>query len=722
MIGLGFSAQGAEKNTRGLEFFETKIRPVLANQCYECHSAKSTKIKGGLLLDTRAGLREGGDSGTVIVPGKPDESLLIKSLRHEGDIKMPPKNRLPDSVVQDFVQWVSMGAPDPREGQAASKGYKTMTLAEAKTFWAYQQPKKSAPPVTNNTSWAKSTIDQFLLAKMEEKGVTPVADAERTTLLRRLNFDVIGLPPTPAEIEAFVNDPAPDAVAKVVDRLLASRHFGERWGRHWLDIARYAESNGNVDNVVFPKAYLYRDYVIAAYNQDKPYDRFIMEQIAGDLLEAKDAKEKDQNIIATGLLALTSKPRAQSNPDYKYDLIADQIDVTTRSVLAMSVMCARCHDHKFDAIATKEYYAMAGIFDSTVMLYGNESGLGVGAKGVKANGFASLSDGSVAMGVREGKAIDCSVCVRGEAKNFGEKVQRGYLAVLTNSLTPKFNRNQSGRLELARAMTATDNPLTARVAVNRIWQHLFGQGIVRSPDNFGSLGDRPTHPELLDYLAVRFMENGWSTKQMIKEIVLSRAYQLASAYHEGNFKADPESMYWWRMPVRRLEAEAIRDSLLAVSGKLDPQPLQGTLLKLTNAKRVGNNPVVSSNHRSVYLPIPRGAALSEILALFDIASPNLVVAQREVTTVPAQALFMMNSPFVIEQAKSFAERVQAVKEMDDKGRVNLAYRIALGRDATENEKQRALLYLREAAPASSAQAWAGLCQTLFASAEFRYLQ
>jgi len=726
LVVLALSIQGnvdaGEKSPKGVEFFEAKIRPVLIAQCYECHSAKSVKVKGGLLLDTKAGLLTGGDNGPAIVPGKPGESLLIKSLRHQAMLKMPPKkDQLPESVIQDFEQWIKMGAPDPRTGQSASKGYKTMTLEEAKSFWAFKQPAKTEPSV-KNTAWSAAPIDRFLLAKMEAKGVTPVGEADRYTLLRRLNFDLIGLPPTIDEIETFLNDKAPNAVEKLVDRLLASPHFGERWGRHWLDVARYAETNGNADNVPFPNAYRFRDYVIAAYNSDKPYDRFIQEQIAGDLLPAKDAKEKDTNLIATGLLALTSKPRAQNNPDYKYDLIADQIDVTSRAVLAMSVMCARCHDHKFDPISTKEYYAMAGIFDSSLMLFGNNAG----KKGGKATGYHTLSDGSEAMGVRDSVVLgDLRVLNRGEAKQPGDKVDRGLLKVLHIEGVPPINRKQSGRLELAQWLTSKNNPLTARVAVNRIWMHLFGQGLVRSPDNFGTLGETPTHPELLDHLAIRFIENGWSTKKMIKEIVLTRAYQLSGKHEPANHKIDPDSMLLWRMPARRLEAEAIRDAVLTVSGKLNRAPYPSTMIGQVPKKLAKKGPDFvqdNSNHRSVYLAMARGLPLPEILALFDIANPNLVVAQREVTTVPAQALFMMNSAFTNAHAKSFAERLKAYSSLDDAGKVNQAYLIALGRQASEADRTRALNYLREAGKSGENQAWASFCQTLLASAEFRYIQ
>ena len=704
------------KSTKGVEFFEAKIRPVLVSQCYECHSAKASKVKGDLLLDTKAGVLAGGFEGPIIVPGKPNESSLIKSLRHEGKIKMPPapKDKLPDSVIQDFVEWIKMGAPDPREGTTPNKGYKTMTLEEAKRFWAFLPPKKSEPPASAGGAWAKTSIDRFLLSKMEAKGLKPVGDTDRHTLLRRLSFDLVGLPPTLDEIETFLNDKSADAVEKLVDRLLASPHFGERWGRHWLDLARYAETNGNADNVPFPEAYRYRDYVIAAYNNDTPYDRFIQQQIAGDLLPAADAKEKDVNLTATGFLALTSKPRAQNNPDYKYDLIADQIDVTTRAVLAMSVMCARCHDHKFDAISTKDYYAMAGVFDSSIMLFGNNAG----KKGGKATGYHSLSDGGDAMGIRDAvNAVDCSVLTRGDAKQPSVKVPRGFPTAMIGEWAPKINRSKSGRLEMAQWLTAKENPLTARVAVNRIWMHLFGQGLVRSPDNFGSTGETPTHPELLDYLAVRFIENGWSTKKMIREIVLTRAYQLSGKHDDANYKLDPDTMLLWRMPTRRLEAEAIRDAVLTVSAKLNRTPLKGTMLGALPKKKKGVGAAADdSNYRSVYLAMVRGAPLPEILALFDIANPNLVVAQREVTTVPAQALFMINSPFAGAHAKAFAGRLQAYSSFDDAAKINQAYLIALGRPASAADTKRALAYLSEG------NSWASFCQTLLASAEFRYIQ
>ncbi|HYT88110.1 MAG TPA: DUF1549 domain-containing protein, partial [Gemmataceae bacterium] len=328
----------------GIEFFESKIRPVLVNHCYECHSTKAAKVRGGLYLDTRAGLLAGGDTGPAVVPGHPGKSLILQALRHQGDFKMPPKDKLSSQVAADFEQWIRMGAPDPRTTDAAA--WKKLSLEDAKNFWSFKPMQKSPPPAVKDTSWPRGDVDHFILARLEAKGLRPVADSDRAALLRRVTFDLVGLPPTPEEIDAFLKDTSPEAFAKVVDRLLASKHFGERWGRHWLDVARYAESNGNADNTAFPHAWRYRDYVIKSFNEDKPYNRFLAEQIAGDLLPARDAAEKDDNLVATGFLALTSKPRAQNNPDYRMDLIADQLDVTCRAVMGMTIICARCHDHK----------------------------------------------------------------------------------------------------------------------------------------------------------------------------------------------------------------------------------------------------------------------------------------------------------------------------------------------------------------------------------------
>lgn len=809
----------------GIEFFEKKIRPVLVTQCYECHAADSKKVKGGLLLDTRDGIRKGGESGAAVVPGNAGDSLLIEALKYDG-LEMPPKQKLPDSVIADFVKWVEMGAPDPREGKAAVVR-KEINFEEAKNFWAFQPPKVTAPPKVKNTAWPRTDIDKFILAQLEEKKLRPVADADKATLLRRVTFDLTGLPPTPEELTAFLGDKSPTAFEKVVDRLLASPRFGERWGRHWFDVARYAESTGKERNIAFPYAWRYRDYVIDAFNTDKPYDRFITEQVAGDLLPAANDDERRSHLIATGFLTLGPKSVNEKNAEqFLMDTVDEQIDVTTRAVLATTVGCARCHDHKFDPIPTADYYAMAGIFKSTSTLAGIRSNtravaeselLKLGAttlaaatgnagpnpnqeeidklekellrareilkdpkivKKAKQKGkgdvverakdriaeleaklaklgyapnasaktdkktAASPAGDQYAMAVQDArKPADCEICIRGEVKDRGPSVPRDFVTVLKTASTPKVDPLHSGRLELAQWLVSRDNPLAARVMVNRIWYHLFGTGIVETVDNFGALGERPSHPELLDLLAVRFMdEQKWSVKQAIRGIVLSRTYQLDSRHDDANYAIDPENRLVWRMTRRRLDAEAIRDATLAASGKLDVAPPSGSSVMNLASGEIGRNVRVTDlgvgdNHRSVYLPLLRGI-VPEMLNVFDAADPSLVVGQREVTTVATQALFMMNSPFVIEQSEALAKRLVAQSSMDDAARVELAYQLTLGRGATSIEKQRVIHYLdevRKSLPESTGSgktkithdrtldAWTTFCQTLFASAEFRYV-
>jgi len=710
----------AADDPKGIELFETKIRPVLVASCYECHSAKATKLKGGLLLDSRDGILQGGDNGPAVVPGKPAESLLLKSIKHD-KLKMPPAKPLPAHVIADFERWIAIGAPDPRTSVQTS--YKKLSMEEAKSFWSFLPVRNAPAPKVADSRWAKNDADRFVLAALEAKKLKPVDDADRETLIRRIYFDLIGLPPSVADLDAALADSSPRAIESLIDKLLASPQFGERWGRYWLDIARYAESNGNADNLPFPEAWRYRDYVIKATNEDRPYDRFIKEQIAGDLLPSSTPAMKDELLIATSLMALTSKPRAQNNPDYKYDLIGDQIDVASRSVLSMSVMCARCHDHKFDPISTKEYYSLAGIFESSQMMFGNS---GKNYKGSGATALHELSDGGKAMGLRDGTAKNSQVCIGGDSTKLGETVPRaGFLKVgtLASGTTPEPVKTGSGRLELAEWMTSKDNPLTARVAVNRIWLHLFGQGIVKSADNFGFLGERPSHPELLDHLATKFMADGWSQKAMIRYLVLSRTYQLSSAHDATAYKADPDNILRWRMGQRRLDAEAFRDALLSVSGRLDLTPVKGSKASAGGKKGAAGASGETAN-RSIYLGIVRGAPLPESLSLFDVANPHIVTAQREETTVPAQALYLMNSPFVVEQARSTTTRLLALKDLDDAGRIDHAYRLLYSRPASSQDKERALKYLTDAKAdfAKPADLWASLVQAMLASAEFRYIR
>ena len=733
LIGLLASSPGlfaAQDDARGMEFFETKIRPVLVKSCYECHSATATKVRGGLLLDTRDGIRKGGDHGPALVPGDADGSLLVKGIRHHKDLKMPPKQKLSAAVVADFVQWVKMGVPDPRTGKAAS-GYKAMTLEEARSFWSLKPPQKTPPPKVKDSQWPRHDIDRFILAKLEANGLRPVGDAERPLLIRRLYFGLIGLPPSPEEMTQALADTAPNWLEKLTDRLLESPHFGERWGRHWLDIARFAESNGKEDDMPFAHAWRYRDYVIAAFNKDKPYNRFIQEQIAGDLLPAASPAQRDEHLIATGFLALTSKPRSQFNPNYEMDLIADQIDVTTRGFLGLTVQCARCHDHKFDPVSTREYYALAGIFQSSWMLSGGAT-KGNGKKDrerlpfLQGPGLHRLSHGGEAMGVKEFTPSEARICRGGESDDRGDTVPRGFLTVAMLGSVPKIDPKQSGRLELAQWLSSPDNPLTARVAVNRVWHHLFGRGLSTSLDDFGSQGERPSHPELLDHLAVQFMADGWSVKRLIKTIVLSRTYQLAGAHDAACHEKDPDNVFLWRMNRRRLEAEAIRDTFLSVSGQLQRTPPGASTMVGAGKSRAAK--AQETNYRSVYQAVPR-SAVREFFVLFDGADPNMIVARRDVTTVPAQALFLMNSPFMSEQARHFAQRLNSSRGLDDAGRVDLAYRLAFARPPSADEQKAALAFVRDyptagqkKGPSAAPPGLLGFCRAILSAAELRHVE
>ncbi len=843
------------------DFFEKKIRPVLADNCYKCHAADSEKIKGGLTLDTREGIRRGGDNGPAVEPGNLKESLLIEALRYENkDFAMPPKKeggKLPDAVIADFEKWVQMGAPDPRDGVA--KVVKKYDGEEARKWWSFQPVKKPTAPAIKDEGWARGDLDKFVRAGLEAKALTPVADADKLTLLRRVHFDLVGLPPTPEEINAFVKDTLPDAFAKVVDRLLASPQFGERWGRHWLDVARFAESSGKDVNIAFPHAWRYRDYVISAFNSDKPYDEFLREQIAGDLLPSKDQMEQAEHLVATGFLAIGTKGLNERNPrQFAMDVADEQIDTVSQAVMGLTVSCARCHDHKFDPIPQRDYYALAGIFLSTETRYGTAQGIQnrhgaelielptsagvqtlskklsgderarkekqladlkkeqeefragrvaerfgardgkpaapappqqrmlvvltqIGALEAELNSFDSRGESkALAMGVQDraseargfggrsrdrmrqgpfamrtgfSSITDSPLLARGDVDKPGEKVPRGVPALLNFGEAPAIPSKSSGRKELAEWLTSPENPMTARVMANRVWHWLFGQGIVESVDNFGTTGAKPTNPELLDFLATRLVENGWSLKKTIREIVLSRTYQLASTFDEKNFAADPENALNWRMSKRRLDAECIRDAMLSAAGTLDlyapvasliarsgDGPIGGARLRGMSEESIVN---AGGNFRSVYLPVPRNV-LPDALDAFDFAENSLVAGKRETTNVPSQALYLLNSPTVTAQAQKLAERVLAAYPAGPNGgvaanldqRVAQAYWLTLSRAPDAAERQAAAVFfskfpsnwskgdtsapgLRDADDVKAA--WTSFCRALFASAEFRYL-
>jgi hypothetical protein len=944
-------SRAAEPTPAETEFFEAKIRPVLTQSCYKCHSADSERVKGGLLLDTREGMLKGGESGPSVVPGDPDKSKLIIAIRYKDEnLQMPPKERLAPEVVADFEKWVKMGAPDPR---AAKIGKVAST---ATNHWAFQPVKQRPAPKVKNRKWVKQPVDEFLLGDLEERHLEPVSPADKRTLIRRATFDLTGLPPSVEEVDAFLADNSTNAFATVVDRLLNSLAFGERWGRHWLDLARYSDSNGLEINTPFPNAYRYRDWVIAAFNKDKPYNEFIREQIAGDLLPSTTVEDQHDKWVATGFLVIG--PKAFNEPMREKllaDVVDEQIDVTTKAFLGLTVACARCHDHKFDPIPTRDYYALAGIFRSTVTLTENarpfiapngpspwsERALGTkeqseaaekyqqeltkaqqdlqmvsdlnrdlpggldskelpgividnleaevignwrlsnystnfvnknylqdgndgkGKKQVRFRpnipkagpyeirlaytphqnratnvlvritagtnetvkylneqqipqydkaftylGLFDLVEGTnnvveisnentkgfvvvdavqflpldktdmamapsmapkmiagkerrnitfasndrdeladkvqelqskappplpAAMAVRDGEAQNAKIAIRGDIDRLGDEVPRGFISVIDRRpAKSSFAKETSGRLELADWIASPTNPLTARVFVNRVWQHLFGRGLVNTPDNFGLQGEAPSNPELLDYLATQFVEQGWSTKKLIRSIMLSSAYQMSAEYNAAAYTKDPDDRYVWRMSRRRLEAEAFRDSILAVSGKLEN--VRGGPAAITNNPARfaidGQMQIAPSDRRSVYLPTLRNN-LDDLFLVFDFPDPHTPSGKRHITSAATQALYVMNSPFVIDQAKAWAQRLAALSDLDDNGRIRRAFLEAFAREPNKSETLRSTAFLNEFTEASASKepdatarrqlAWQAFCQALIASAEFRYI-
>lgn len=791
-LSLATAVAHAEENSTDaskIEFFEKKIRPILADHCYQCHSA-DTKPAGGLRVDDRNGLLLGGDAGAAVVAGDPENSLLLERILTENAKRKMPKEGelLTEAEIADLKQWIKDGVAWPRERIPAYIGRKREDFEDLKKrHWAWQPLTQPTAPEVHNAAWARSDVDKFILNRLEEKKLPPVADADPITLIRRVTFDLTGLPPTPAEIEAFTQDHSSEALAKVVDRLLASKSFGERWGRHWLDVARYGESTGPSRNIPYPHAWKYRDYVIDAVNRDVPFNRFVQEQIAGDLLPAANDEERNRQLTATGFLALGVK---DVNQRFKTRFIMDnadeQIDAVSRSILGLTVSCARCHDHKFDPIPVTDYYALAGIFTSTDNAAGVRNKMGGGGldyydpamlvrlagevapaspeqvakleaelavakkawdeirgtpEGLKkaADGrptqrafrvkfeaaqgaFNALTDpaerGLAVHGVRDGKApADTEVRIRGEAERLGPTVPRGFLTTFNVPDAPQIDAHHSGRLELAQWLTSPANPLTARVIVNRVWQHLFGVGLVSTVDNFGVKGDVPSHPELLDYLAQEFIGNGWSVKKLVRELTLTHAYQLGSDAPTLHHDTDPDNRLIWRHSPRRLSAEEIRDTMLASAGRLNLAPAGPSAAKELKMIEMRDNGAEArkiteaadnSTSRSVYLPLLRGVTPRAIEA-FDPVSQTLVSGVRESTTVPTQALYLLNSSFVRQQALAYAERVAADTQRTEAEWVNQIYLSVLSRVPTAQEAARADRFLAEYA--SSYRADAALAQT-----------
>ncbi len=731
------SAHAADLDAQQAEiFFETRIRPTLAGTCFPCHGGK--KISAGLRVDSRAALLKGGESGRALVPGDPEASLLIQAVRHKsGDLKMPPGRTLGSAEVADLTTWVRAGAPWPSPAQAES-GF------VAQRHWAFVPVRRVEPP-DDDSGWSDGPIDRFVAAGWRSTGVRPAAVADRRTLIRRLTFDLTGLPPTPDETARFLADDAPDAYEKLVDRLLASPRYGERWGRHWLDVARYADTAGDNADYPIPEVALYRDYVIDAFNADKPYDEFVREQLAGDLLAADGPRAQyAERIVATGFLALAR--RYATAPFELWHLsLEDAIDTTGRAFLGMTFRCARCHDHKFDPVPQTNYYALYGVFASTSFPYAgseefqsmnrpregfvpllppdaarpkldaytdairrlearlkateaamtsSDANSKKAVDALKSEVFALKRRGLPhdlpgAYAVAEGKAADVPLQRKGDPVQPGPVVPRGAPGFLVSigHPPPAVPPGASGRRELADWLTRPDHPLTARVIVNRVWQHHFAKGIVATSSNFGLRGEAPTHPELLDWLAQRFVAGGWSIKTLQRQIVTSKAYRLSSAHDSGNAERDPANRLLWRADRRRLDAEALRDALLAVSGSLDEsrpgaQPFP-SIEQWHWTQHNAFKDIYTTNRRTVYLMTQR-LQRHPYLGLFDGPDTNASTDVRTQATIPLQALYLMNNPFVNICAEKFAARITA-EVSDESARFTRASALAWNRDMKSNE-------------------------------------
>ena len=763
----------------GLDFFETKIRPVLIERCYKCHSADAAKLKGGLRLDRRASVFEGGDSGAAVVPGKVDESLLIKAISWSGVVsEMPPDGKLPDRVVADFREWIARGAAFPADSATVAAKPRPVDIEQGRKFWSFQSVRTVPTPRISDPNWPLRKIDFFVREQLDRQRMRPAPAADRRTLIRRLSFDLLGMPPTFAETEAFIADETPDAYERLVERYLASPHYGERWGRHWLDVARYAEDHPTSESTCKPPrfAYRYRDWVIRALNEDLPYNEFVRRQLAADLLDVAPSE-----IAALGFLGLS--PVYHKEPKLAADVISvivadewdERLDTVTRSFLGLTVACARCHDHKFDPIKTDDYYALAGVLASTQLVewplvetspedaaaltevqrqivdvelrfdYAKRNRDTAKGQGVDLAPFetdvvhwgatlntlkdTALFDGPIANGVRDAglwingddpawtlldyqpsRPRDLPVFIRGNPANAGQIVPRRFLEVLSPHDAKPFQHG-SGRRELAEAIVRDAASLAARVIVNRVWGWHFDRPLVTTPSNFGRLGDAPSHPELLDDLAARFIESGWSLKWLHREIVLSATWRQASRSPTDFRDRDPDNRWLWRMNRRRLEAEAWRDAVLTASTELDTT-MQGPSVSLDDAK---------FRRRTVYGIVSRQKP-ADLFRLFDFPDAKRHTENRLPTTTPLQQLYLLNSPFLQQQAEATARVVLDETPPGPAAIARNLFRRILLRDPTSDELAEALGLVRIENGEVPTKNWSLLAHSLFATNEFLFVE
>lgn len=769
-------AIGAPWPMSAREFFHARVQPLLQEKCLGCHAAEP---QGGLRMDSREALLKGGKSGPALVPGDPGASLIVQAVSFQHELKMPPTGALPQSEAEDLARWVSEGAVWPDDAVQVEKPY--VISDDHQAHWAFQPLQAVPVPSSGTTDSAANAIDRFLLAELEDKGLRPSPPAGKRVLIRRTTYDLTGLPPTPAEVDDFIESKSEDAYSELVERLLDSPRYGERWGRHWLDLVRYADTAGDSGDFPVPEAYKYRNYVIDSFQSDKPYDQFVREQIAGDLLESDTEQERWNRNVATGYLAI-SRRIGVSPHQLRHITLEDTIDNLGKTFLGLSVQCARCHDHKFDPIPTADYYRLYGILDSSVFPHPgaehlpNRSGFvyRVGkerAEKVRAayaekltlwndrerekfREYQSFQNKLIttpgrsrevvwaelqelraeravfarteppletAYAIQEGTSQDAFIHRAGDPKAPGPRVRRGFLQILGGATLPPGYKG-SGRRLLADWIADPDNPLTARVMVNRIWHHHFGFGLVRTTSDFGVRGTPPTHPVLLDYLARFFVDSGWSVKAVHRLILESNAYRQSSLDIDENFEKDPRNLLVWKFNRRRLDAEQIRDSILTFSGDLDlsrgkrhPFPHRQTYYYRQHEPFSEFFP---TTRRSVYIMQPR-IQKHPYLDLFDGPDGNLPMSERKSTTTTLQALYLMNSEFMHRQARAIAERWSA-GEVGRAGFIDRAAGAVYGRPASPDEAGRARAYFSRAS-GSEEEKRAGLLRAMLASNEFLFV-
>lgn len=748
-----------------LDYFEKTIRPLFAKHCYECHSQKTGADNGELVLENTTGIRAGGTRGPLWQEANPQTSLLMEALEYrDPDLQMPPAGKLKPRELEAVALWIKQGAVLPKDTVPLPARKTQIDYETARRFWSFRPLETPTPPAVKNAQWPRGPLDRFVLHRLEAAKLSPQEEASREVLIRRLSFDLIGLPPHPEEVAKFVNDPSPDAYERAVDRLLQSPHYGERWARVWLDLARYTDTTASWLKST-GEAWRYRDWVIGAFNRNLPFDEFTRLQLAADLLE--DTLPED--LAALGFLGLspTYWKELKLAPEVIKEVVAEEwderIDAVSRTFLGLTVACARCHDHKFDPLTSRDYYALAGVFASTQLddrpLLPDEeaahvrqaveqvASLEAQLKPLKDKSSAKAKDlqakieniksstphfdapwvnvvkdasifvkpkGSDAtqLEYQPNQPRDLPVFRRGNPNNPGDVVPRGFPLLFSNSENPVTFQQGSGRLELAEALLTDAQALTARVFVNRIWAEHFGQGLVRTPSNFGNQGERPTHPELLEWLASEFVRRGWDIKWLHREIVLSAAYRQSSGYDETAHGHDPENRLLWRMNRRRLSVEMWRDAMLAVAGNLET-PIGGPAVPLDTA---------SNHRRTIYAKVAR-RELDPLLRMFDFPEPTAHSPKRVPTTTPLQQLFVLNGPFLKTQAATLAAQISA--ESSPRKQITLCYQRLFARQPNSHEIQLGLAYLGTmetgTSPTIAARRWEMYLHALLGLNEFLYI-